>query len=326
MAGFRNPFVQTVSVVRVEASLPEQIVDAIHDINGRHPGMRAVHAKGALCAGTFTATPEAAALTRAGHMQGEPVRATVRFSNGGGDPGTRDSAKDGRGLAVKLYLEEGSRTDLVSITLPRFFVRNADDFLAFTRARKPDPETGQPDMGKLGAFLEGHPEALPAIQYALSQPAPASYAQLEYFGIHAFRWIAADGSERWIRFTFRPRAGVAGLSEEEAKECSPDYLQEEIRARLEREPVEFELEVTIAQDGDDPDDPTEPWPDERERVVVGTLRIDELDTTREREGDVLVFDPTRVTDGIDLSADPILRIRPEAYAVSVERRSGARRA
>jgi catalase len=309
----------------VGGSIPEQIVDAIHEINGRHDGTRAVHAKGVVCTGTFTATPQAASLTRASHMQGGPVRATVRFSNGGGDPSAPDRAKDGRGLAVKLYLDDGNRTDLVSITLPRFFVRNADDFLEFTRARKPDPETGQPDMAKLGAFLEGHPEALPAIQHALSQPAPASYAQLEYHGIHAFKWIAPDASERWIRFTFRPLAGVAGLSDEEAAARSDDYLQEEIRERLSHEPVVFELEVSIAQEGDDPDDPTEPWPDDRERVVVGTLRVDELDRTRERDGDVLVFDPTRVTDGIELSADPILHVRPDAYAVSVERRSGARR-
>ena len=51
-------------------------------------------------------------------------------------------------------------------------------------------------MAKMGAFLEAHPEALPAIQHALSQPAPASYAQLEYHGIHAFKWIAPDGTER----------------------------------------------------------------------------------------------------------------------------------
>ena len=306
-------------------SIPEQIVDAIHDIGGRHDGTRAVHAKGVVCGGTFIARPEAAALTRAAHMQGAPVRATVRFSNGGGDPATPDRAKDGRGLAVKLYLGDGGRTDLVTITLPRFFVRHAEDFLEFTRARKPDPETGQPDMAKLGAFLEAHPEALPAIQHALSQPAPASYAQLEYHGIHAFKWIAPDGTERWVRFSFRPLAGVAGLSDEEAAGRPDDYLQEEIRDRLAREPVEFELEIAIAQEGDDPNDPTEPWPDDRERVVVATLRVDELDHTRERDGDVLVFDPTRVTDGIELSADPILHVRPDAYAVSVERRSGARR-
>jgi catalase len=307
------------------SSLPEQIVDSIHDINGRHAGARAVHAKGVVCGGTFTGTPEAAALTRAEHMQGQPVRATVRFSNGGGDPATPDFAKDGRGLAVKLYLEDGSRTDLVALTLPRFFVRTPEDFLDFTRARKPDPETGLPDMEKMGAFLEAHPEALPAIQYALSQPAPASYAQLEYHGIHAFRWIAPDGSERWVRYSFRPAAGEAGLPDDEASARSPDYLQEEIRERLESAPVEFTLEVAIGEEGDDPDDPTEPWPDDRERVVAGTLRIDGLDETREQDGDVLVFDPTRVTAGIELSGDPILRVRPDAYAVSVERRSGARR-
>lgn len=307
------------------ASLPEQIVDAIHDINGRHEGTRAVHARGVLCAGSFEATPDAARLTRAAHMQGEPVRATIRFSNGSGDPAAPDRAKDGRGLAVKLYLGDGSRTDLVALTLPRFFVRTPEDFLEFTRARRPDPETGQPDMERMGAFLQAHPEALPAIQHALGQPAPASYAQLEYHGIHAFRLVGPDGGQRWVRYSFRPAAGVAGLSDEEAAERSPDYLQKELRERLDAGPVEFLLEATIAEEGDDPDDPTEPWPDGRERVTLGTLRVEGLDDSRERGGDVLVFDPTRVTDGIELSDDPILRVRPEAYAVSVERRSGARR-
>ena len=303
--------------------LAEQAVDAINAISGRHEGHRAAHAKGTLLTGTFT--PSGAGLTTAAHMQSEPVRVTARVSNGGGDPGIPDYAREGRGLAVKFYLPDGSKTDIVALSLPCFFARTPEDFLAFTRARKPDPETGQPDMAKIGAFLEAHPEALPAIQHALSQPAPASYAQLEYNGIHAFKWIAPDGEERWIRFSFRPLAGEAGISDDEAAERSPDYLQEEIRERLEREPVEFELEVSIAQEGDDPDDPTEPWPEERERVVAGTLRVEGLDSTRERDGDVLVFDPTRVTDGIELSADPILHVRPDAYAVSVERRSGARR-
>jgi catalase len=40
---------------------------------------------------------------------------------------------------------------------------------------------------------------------------------------------------------------------------------------------------------------------------------------------VLVFDPTRVTDGIELSPDPILNIRTHAYSVSVEARTGVSR-
>lgn len=309
----------------MDPTLPEQIVDSLHDLNGRHEGKRAVHAKGILCSATFEATPAAARLTRAAHMQGGPVKGTVRFSNGGGNPDAPDSEKDGRGLALKLYLDDGSRTDMIGITLPQFFVRTPEDFLEFTRARKPVGDTGQPDLQKVGAFLEAHPEALPAIQHALTQPAPASYAQLDYQGIHAYKWIASDGEERWIRFSFKPAAGVAGLSDEELAERPPNYLQEEISERLDRGPVEFAVEVSIATDADDPADPTVAWPNDRERVEVGTLRIDGLDTERERDGDVLVFDPTRVTDGIELSDDQILRVRPEAYAVSVERRSGTTR-
>src|ERR671922_1185100 len=97
-------------------TLPEQAVDAVGEIFGRHRGYRAVHAKGVLSAGTFTASPEARNLTRAAHMQGEPAPVTVRFSNASGDPDAHDGIPDGRGMAVKLYLADGTRTDIVAVT------------------------------------------------------------------------------------------------------------------------------------------------------------------------------------------------------------------
>jgi catalase len=302
---------------------PEQVVDSISDISGAHAGHRAAHAKGTLCAGTFTATPAAAALTRAAHMQGDPVKATVRFSNGSGDPATPDYATEGRGMAVKLYLEDGRRADMVALSLPVFFARTPEDFLAFTRARKPDPETGQPDMQRIGKWLGEHPEAGPAIQAAVTSPPPESYARCEYNGIHAFRYVNAEDEGRFIRFRWEPEDGVASLSPEEAKERGADYLQQEILDRMSNGPAAFRLVVTLAELGDAVDDPTEAWPAERETVVAGRLELTGPDTEREREGDVLVFDPTRVVDGIELTEDPILRFRHHAYAVSVERRSGA---
>jgi catalase len=302
---------------------PEQVVDSINDVSGVHAGHRAAHAKGTLCSGTFTATPAAAALTRAAHMQGDPVKATVRFSNGGGDPGIPDYATEGRGMAVKLYLDDGRRADMVALSLPVFFARTPEDFLAFTRARKPDPQTGQPDMQRLGKWLGEHPEAGPAIQAAVTAQPPESYARCEYNGIHAFRYVNADDEGRFIRFRWEPEDGVATLSPEEAKEGGADYLQQEILERLGKGPAAFRLVVTLAELGDAVDDPTEAWPPGRETVVVGRLELTGPDTEREREGDVLVFDPTRVVDGIELTEDPILRFRHHAYAVSVERRSGA---
>jgi catalase len=300
----------------------EEVVDAINDLTGAHAGHRAAHAKGTLCAGTFTATPAAAALSRAAHLQGEPVRATVRFSNGGGDPGVPDYATEGRGIAVKLYLPDGGRTDMVGLTLPVFFARTPQDFLEFTRARKPDPETGQPDLERIGAWFEAHPEAGLAIQAAVSAPPPASYATCEYNGIHAYRYVNAAGEGRFVRFRWEPEAGVETLSAEEAREGGADYLQEEILSRITDAGAAFRLVLTIAGPDDPVDDPTAAWPPERETVEAGRLELTGLETERERGDDVLVFDPTRVVDGIELSDDPILRFRPRAYAASVERRSG----
>jgi catalase len=81
--------------------------------------------------------------------------------------------------------------------------------------------------------------------------------------------------------------------------------------------------VVIAEDGDPIDDPTVAWPEDRERVEAGRLELTGPETEREQGGDILVFDPTRVTDGIELSDDQILRFRPRAYSASVTRRTGA---
>ena len=163
-----------VSGIVATTTLWEEIVDAIQAVNsGPHAGHRAVHAKGTVCSGTFTSTPEASRLSRAAHLQGDPVDATVRFSNASGNPSTSDAhVLAGRGMAVKFHLPDGEATDIVSVPLVVFFVRTPEDFLEFTRARIPDPETGQPDPEKLSAFLarasrdrrrapEGHPQARP---------------------------------------------------------------------------------------------------------------------------------------------------------------------
>jgi catalase len=295
-------------------SFAETVFDSINKVSGVHPGHRAAHAKGTLMSGTFAATPRAAELTSAAHMQGDPVRVTARLSNGGGDPRIPDYAREQRGLAVKFYLPGGSKTDIVGLTLPCFFVRTPEDFLDFTRARS-DPEALMPE------FLGAHPEALPAIQAALAANPPESYATCAYNSIHSFRWTGPAGSARWVRYRFEPEAGESSLTGEEAKARGRDYLREDLLTRGE---IAFRLVVVIAGEDDLVNDPTVAWPEERERVEVGRLLLDGPETERERDGDILVFDPTRATDGIELSDDPILHFRPRAYSVSVARREAAR--
>ena len=296
----------------------EQVVNALNDLTGRHEGHRSAHAKGTLMAGTFT--PSGAGLTTAAHMSGEPVPVTVRFSNGSGNPHAADYAQEGRGMAVKWYLPDGSRTDVVTIDQPCFFARTPEDFLEFARARKPDPETGEPDMAKVGAYLGEHPEALPNIQHFLSSTPPESYVTCAYNSLHSFRWTDPDGTSRWVRYRFEPEAGESRLDAEEAKSRGREYLQEDIVTRA---GAAFRMLVVIAEEGDPIDDPTAEWPAERERVEVGRLELTGPETGREKDGDVLVFDPVRVTEGIETSDDPILHFRSRAYRTSVGRRSAA---
>jgi catalase len=300
---------------------PKDAVDAANSVFGRHDGYRALHAKGTLLKGTFTATPEAARLTRAVHMQGEPVPVTVRVSNGGGDPTVPDYKPDVRGLAVKLYLGDGSRTDIVAQTMPRFPVSTPEAFVEFMRAQVPGPAMAW----KVPAFFARHPKALTVLPGSVKALRPLdSYATTTYYALHAFQFLDADGDARYVRYTFVPDGGNTRIGPGEAKRRGPDYLQQEIRERVARGPVRFTLELQIAQPGDPVNDPSVAWPDERQRVNAGTLELTELDTERETGDDVLVFDPTRVTDGIELSDDPVLRFRNRAYAESIYQRSGMR--
>lgn len=301
--------------------LSERLVDGLNATYGSHPGYRAAHAKGVLCAAEFTATGQAAALSRAPHLSGPQVRAHVRFSNGSGDPSVADGVRDARGMAVKFYLPDGARTDIVALSLPAFFTRTPGDLLAFNEARRPDQATGEPDVGRVGAYLAEHSEAMPAVTAALTHPIPASYATLAYHGLHAFGFVTTGARVRYGRYHLVPSAGEIALDDDEAAARAPDYLRDELGERLENGPVTFELQVQMAGDGDPVADPTAPWPEDREVVPLGRLDVTALAHDRERDGDVLVFDPVRVPDGILLPDDPILLARPGAYSVSVARRS-----
>jgi catalase len=151
-----------------------------------------------------------------------------------------------------------------------------------------------------------------------------SFATTTYYALHAYQLLDADGGSRYVRYTFVPEGGNKRIGPGEAKRRGPDYLQEDIRDRIARGPVRFTLELQVARAGDPVNDPAAAWPEDRQRVRAGTLELTALDTERESGDDVLVFDPTRVTDGIELSDDPVLRYRSRAYSASVYRRSGTR--
>jgi catalase len=292
---------------------PTEAVDVMNARFGRHPRRRALHAKGTWCRGTFTASAKAREFSRAAHLQGDEIPVLARLSNGGGNPKVPDYAPDVRGLAVGFELPDGSRADLVSQSVPRFFSKTPDEFVDFIRAN-----TGRSSAVKLPLFLATHPKALRSLPANAKALRPiAGFAECRFYGVHAFRWVSAAGQSSHVRCDWRPEAGERWLGSREARSRGRDYLAEGLAEAL---PARWTLDVQIAGPEDDVNDPSVQWPEDRKRFDAGTLELTEIVEDPEAGGDIVVFDPSHVTDGIEMTDDPVLGFRPAAYSESVSRR------
>ena len=299
-----------------------QIVETMRLLAGPHPGFRPVHAKGVVCSGTFRGSAAAPRISRAPHFAGQPVATTIRFAHGNGNPGVHDGAPGVRSMAVKFALDGGKSADILGNSVDGFMARTPEELLEFLRAQVPDPATGRPDPNALPRFLGAHPAARGFVERVGKRAVPASYAQVTYHAEHAFRFTSADGASRFGRYRFVPAAGEAFLSPDDAGKRDPNFLRAELESRLRAGPASFRLLLQLAAGADPTDDVTALWPEDRELVELGRLEVAGISATSSADERRLIFDPTNRTDGIDLSADPILLARSAAYSISYEERTG----
>lgn len=301
-----------------DEAAPDAVVDALNGVFGVHQGARAVHAKGTVLSGTFTASPEAAAFSTAPHLQtGASVPVTVRFSNFAGIPtiADNDGLASPRGMAIKFKLADGSETDIVAHSFNGFPVATTGEFrqlLVALGTSKPDTPKPTP----LDTFLGDHPIAKAFLTAA--KPNPVSYASLPYYGVNAFKFTNKDGKATFVRYQIVPSGGEHYLSEADAKAAPASYLSDEIKKRVSQSPVSFNLVAQIADAGDKVDDPSVSWPADRKTVSLGTISL-----TKSLGDDAanaqLVFMPNAVPAGIE-AADPMVADRAATYAVSFARR------
>jgi catalase len=312
-------------------------VAAIQEVYGRHRGFRVAHAPGIVCSGIFVPTEEGRKIGTAHHMQND-VAVKVRFSNASGDPGVPDWAQDAYGMATRFYLGE-NWTDIVAVTLPCFFVCDAASFVELngTSLRVGNGRRPWPRPVKLMRFYRSHPEARVAIRASIRLPAVPSYANCRYNALHAFKWTGPDGAENYVRYSWIPEEGERTIKRRNARTRPRDYLREAIYDRLGREPVRpirFMLQLQVATlreiDHGLVCDPTAVWPDDLQRVDVGLLELTGLEEEEPNHEETLAFDPTTVTDGIEVPSlndgqgdtyDEILALRHIAYGISARMRA-----
>src|SRR5215468_9917084 len=296
-----------------QQSTPTDLVDALNGLFGKHAGDRAAHTKGICLSGKFTPSAEAPKLSKAAHFAKEvPIRA--RFSLGGGDPKAPDNAQDNvRGLAIKFDLGNGASTDLVTISAPVFFVKTPELFVEFLKT------VASGDEDKLNAFFAAHPESTRQNAWLMSHPVPASYAGVDYFGVHTFTFAA--GEQTLVKYHLIPEAGELGLTPDEAKAKGSDFYADELKERLGKGPVVFDLMAVVGKKGDPTSDPTLRCDDEDNRPTTPLGKISIEAIVPQATCDAGTFLPGNVTDGISGPAeDPIFDARSPAYIVSFTRR------
>jgi len=319
MAGLAALTVASPGLGRAEDQPIEiQVVDAMNKAYGTHPGFRANHAKGVVVEGSFKASAQAAALSKAVLFDGSTIAVTVRFSDTTGMPNVPDGSRaaNPHGMAIKFHLPDGSDTDMVLNSLKFFPVSSAADFrdLLLAVAASP-PDAAKPT--KLEQFVASHPTVPAALATATT---PNSFADEEYYGIDAFIFVNKAGERQAVRYEMVPERAVH-LEEADAAKRLPDFLTDELLERLKGGSVTFHLKAQLAAAGDSTKDPTQPWPEDRKVLELGTLTIDHAVANSAEAQKILLFLPGQLTDGIEPSDDPLIEARNSAYAVSFSRRN-----
>ena len=241
---------------------PEQLIDGLNGVFGKHAGKRAAHAKGICVKGTFTPTAEAASLTKSPQFAGSGSdRGT--FLAGRRQPQASDSQQDNaRGFALHYNLPDGATTDLMMISAPVFVAKTPEQFLALLRTVAPGPD-GKQDGDKIAAFFKANPESTRQAEWLKARPVPASYATADYFAVHTFILTNAKGEKHNIKWKAVPVQAEPGLSADEAKAKGDDFYAAELKDRLAKGPVAFDLYAILGEPGDQIDDPTSEWPEQR---------------------------------------------------------------
>lgn len=298
---------------------PARIIDRFEQVNGPHPGFRRNHAKGMCVAGRFTGNGAGARLSKAGvFAAGRVTPVEGRVALAGGQPYAADAAATVRSLALRFRLPDGEEWRTGMNNIPVFPVRTPEAFYAQLLAAKPDPATGKPDPVRLKAFFADHPESAKAAALIKARTVTAGFADSTYWSLNAFRFVAADGAARPVRWALVPDPGSAV----EAAPGDTNALFDALAAQLAQGPRHWHLIVTLGQATDPTADATRPWPADRETVDVGTLTLTAATPEAAATCRDVNFDPLVLPDGIAPSDDPLLSARSAAYARSVTRRSG----
>ncbi|WP_197675118.1 catalase [Halopseudomonas salegens] len=302
---------------------------------------RVVHARGSAAHGYFEAYGALRKYTRAAPFaeKGKITPVFARFSTVAGERGSKDTARDARGFAVKLYTDEGN-WDLVGNNIPVFFIQDAMKFPDLVHAIKPEPHHGMPQAGSahdtFWDFVSLMPESTHMLMWVMSDRGiPRSYRMMQGFGVHTFRLVNEQGESVFCKFHWKPLLGTHSLVWDEAVKIAgadPDFHRRDLWEAIESgEFPEWELGLQIFTEEEaesfsfDVLDSTKLIPEEMVPLTpVGRMVLNRNPDNFFAETEQVAFCTAHIIPGIDFSNDPLLAGRIHSYVdTQITRLGGA---
>ena len=306
------------------ALTPARFVDTLEQVDGVHPGHRRNHARGLGVSGWFDSNGKGVAISKAALFPTGRVPIVGRFSLGGGQPYAPDKPNEVRGLGIQFSLPNGELWRTAMINLPVFPVRTPEAFHERMVISRPDPNTGKPDPAKAEAFLAEHPETRKAMAVIGNHPASSGFGNSTFHSVNAFRFINSAGESTPVRWELTPALPYHPADANTIHENN-NYLFDELTAQVKQQPLQWHLLVIVGKPGDPTNDATIPWPQEREKVDVGTITLDRVENDENSAARDINFDPLVLPVGMAASDDPLLSARSAIYSQSFTRRAGETR-
>ena len=291
---------------------------------------RIIHARGSGAHGFFECYAPFAQYTKAAPFQeaGKITPIFVRFSTVAGERGSKDTARDVRGFAIKFYTDEGN-WDMVGNNIPVFFIQDSIKFPDLAHAVKPEPHNQMPQAASahdtFWDFVSLMPESTHMLMWQMSdRTLPRSYATMQGFGVHSFKLVNAAGESVFCKFHWSPKAGTHSLVWDEAVKISgadPDFHRRDLWERIEAGEFpewDFGVQVFTEEQAEtfsfDILDSTKLIPEELVPVqMLGRLVLNRNPDNFFAETEQVAFCTAHVVPGIDFSNDPLLAGRLHSY-------------
>ncbi|MEN8237667.1 MAG: hypothetical protein ABFR53_00560 [Actinomycetota bacterium] len=309
------------------------------------PGGRPAHTAGLFLRGQLKAWPGSERFTSPVFHRTEPevvVRLSPMMS------GIKDLWVDLHGISVRIQASDDASdfSDLVALNTHPFMFRSADDFAMFLGRMNGGPREIAIGLGAFGLAAVAGKASVHGMANAIGSMLRANSPLLgnSYWGIHTFFADRRLESGETVRVPYRYRLEISDDGTGH-KARSPGRVLGRYRDIAERvdkgAPLHIDLIFMLPWKWerlvDWPNVPTgirqqviNPIADWKPvtRIRVATLVLDTVLDARAFDGgrtasefDTLMFDPTRLSDGLYASEDPLLRSRSGVYAESHMRRA-----